>query len=438
MPSVTAMKALTAHNIVALREELRLTVQADPTGPFAWCRPAMISTDAAIETSMPKIGDLGRFNPGPLADNLHRAIALSDRALAQHEELLALEERTIMTFVDYRFAEITQPLNLAMAKVGLKASRAQAQAGAADADDTALEELDRAETAARNLKLVLHGTDGHPLNYGDRIKNLRTVHIDTVTHLYHRLFAVGVGLAHYNIKRMDPLKGWSRDSPRNLQDLVEWLRTAVWHYEGAIGRRIDFIHSFFLEADKIRMPGTLDIPSEFAEARDHVLQFRIPESMFLQPQTIVTDMSVALAFKENQTSFTEFYDAPEDKNQRSKFTMMDSWYRAKRQHLTLNGVIDVPPQPNRFIVESEDWTRPKLPLSGVPAVWMGEFRSSALETQALFGVRASGDWTITIDNDLRDVDGKRIPLHGLKLGGVYNTLWEVEDFVVSFRLQTWT
>jgi hypothetical protein len=157
--------ALQNKSLAQVREAIASEIKSLDKHPFSWCLPATLTTDLFVSQKLPAIINTS-FNPGQLEINLRAVTELIERVAFRRSDLVSLEERAINTFLDYQFAASIQPLNLTLANLALKANRATANANDQDAGYETLEAVDRAQTEARTLRLVMHNTPGHPLNYG--------------------------------------------------------------------------------------------------------------------------------------------------------------------------------------------------------------------------------------------------------------------------------
>jgi hypothetical protein len=436
MDTLTLHPAFLQRDISSLREIVASEIKARADHPYHWCLPATETTDQFIEEFLRNWQGTIAFNPGLLLGNLRAASDLLDKAVGRRSEITSLEERCITTFLDYQLADSVQPINLKLAKLYLKATRKEGAAGPGDADESTLDAQNQAESSARRLRLLLHRSPGNPLNFGERITNLRLLLGDSMVAIYERLNAVRIGLSHFGIFQADRVPTWDGTSSRNMQNLVEWLRDVIRRYEAASNSRVEYIRNIYLGADNVVIGGATAVQTELAIDRDHDLDFVIDigKVSSVYEHSIISDVSVSLAFKENSVDFGAGLATPDS---RSSFSLIDSWHRSGRESWVMSALIKAPNQVTLLGGgETKQWSRPTMPLTDIPARWTGAYRQTLLDPLAMSGLNPIGAWSLNIEKNLRSTAGDSIPIAALKLG-INNTLWQVSDVVLSLRLQNW-
>lgn len=376
-----------------------------------------------------------RGNPGWLLGNIRAASDLLDKAAQHRSELVALEERAISTFLDYQLAESLQPSGLLVSKLALKANRKISGADESDATTETLDQQDLAQTMARRLRIALHSAEGHPLNYGERITQHRKILTEILISALDRLLCVRVGLAQYGIATIRPVPDWDRERSNNLQELIVWLFEAIRLYELSTTRRVEFFKHIFLGVDAIIGGSTAAVQQELTSGGNPTFRFSLQKSQLGIPENssaVITDLSVALSFSEN---FPDFNTGLSNAEEKSKFSLVDSWYRKRRELMHMNCVLTLPPQLTS-IDKGISWARPSLDLNGIAACWRGEFRSALPAPEVVLGANPIGEWELQIQRELRLTSGEKFQVDDLR-EGVHNYLLQAYDVVLSLKLQRW-
>jgi hypothetical protein len=261
-------EAFQAADLKSLRRVIANEIKNKQDHPYFWCLSATVTTEKFVEEFLNAGPPRTAFNPGMLLINLRTASELLDKALGRQGEITSLEERAISTFLDYELSASVQPIQLKLSKLTIKATRKEAVASPGDADESTVVAQDEAQTAARRLRLLLHKSPGHPLNFGERITNLRTLLCDSIVLILDRMKAVRIGMAHFGISFPPEVPNWDGASSRNLLNLVEWLRAAIRSYEAALNVRVEYYRNIFLGADNVITGDAAAVQAELAIDRD--------------------------------------------------------------------------------------------------------------------------------------------------------------------------
>ncbi len=442
--SIPSILQLTSIN--EIRDSILREISAFNGDIFSWCTEATITTDAYVSEKLAELGykpDVGatdflriNFNIGDLLGNMRAASDLIERIHGRRNEIISLEERAISTFLDYKLAESTQATNLKIAKVTLGAYRKASGAGPNDANENTLAVQDAAQTAARRTRLVLHNTPGNPLNYGERIKHLRNLLVDSIVILIDRLRATRVGMAHQNVGNIPPVPTWKSNDPNNIQNLNFWLRDAISAYESAYATRREYTRAVFIGSSGVITGGKAAIQAELLADTDHDISFQIHEDNVLGigKNSIITGISVAIAFSENDEDYKSAAIDGGAKNNpegRSKFLLVDSWTRRRRESFSCDFTIHVPPQLTK-LDDGVAWQRPPVVIGNAPAAWVGSNRVA--DGEQINGISPFGAWSIRFGRSIQNTDGMLYPIAAVSAGGRILT---PVDVVLLFRIQDW-
>jgi hypothetical protein len=354
-------------------------------GPLDWVVPALTTTDAAVAAYLKTNPPEDRFDPCMFESHLSEASAMLDRCLARQNEIFALETQAMTTLLDYALAENLQTGDLSLAKVGLKATRAQAHAGAGDADEPVLTEQNDFRTQARNVRLALHNTDGHPLNYGQRIDFLRDMYGDTVRTIYERLNAARYGLHASGVAlNQPPLPVWTATNWENLKALVTWCRNAIRAAEATERNEVGYWKNFAIGYLGYFTGGQKAVQDRLAFPGDVTFDFAIPSGQFETGTTRILELGVSLGWGGTAHDLNDL-----------------NW--------TLKAEVTLPPQVATFATpaETHTWSRPKVLLRHE----VTPFRRIGLTTcpsgarTQVVNTNPVGNWSIAIPDEVRYSDG---------------------------------
>jgi hypothetical protein len=431
-------------------QEIRDSIAREISGTnghiFSWCAEATTTTDTYVSDRLAELGykpDVGatdflriKYNIGDLLGNMRAASDIIERVHNRRNELLNLEERAISTFLEYKLAESTQATNLKVAKVTLRAYRKASDAGPNDANENTLAAQDAAQTAARRTRLILHNTPGNPLNYGERIEQLRNLLVDSIVILLDRLRAIRIGMAHQNVFLAPSIPTWKPNDSNNIQNLNFWLRDVISAYESAYSTRREYTKAIFIGSSELITGGKAAIQAELLADKDHDISFQIHEENVLGigKKSIVTGVSVAIVFSENDEEYKSAAidgGAKNNPDGRSQFSTVDSWTRRRRESFSCDFTIQPPPQ----ITDLEDgvaWQRPPVIIGNAPAAWVGGNRIA--DSEQVSGISPFGAWSIRFGKSIQNTDGTLHPISTVNAGGRILT---PTDVVILFRIQDW-
>ena len=437
MSLLTLHPALEQQNLIDVRKVIATDINSRVGHLYFWCLPATITTDSVIAENIPNLIQT-TFNPGQLSANLRAGTDLIERISARRSDLVGLEERAISTFLDYQLADSIQPLNLRLSKLAVKANRVTANATEEDAGNKTLTAQDQAQTQARKLRQLLHNAPGHPLNYGERITQLREGLIELVKILLDRLIAVRVGFAHYGLGELPDVPAWSTNSSDNVFQLTQWIRAAVRLYEKGLVNREEISVFIFLGADGIFPGGQAAMKLAFATGNDLDFDFVLEEAKIaaLTRHCVVSDVGVSLAFSENLNEYTAAMSGVGNSpDVRAQFSLADNWARQRREKLVMTYEVRVPEQTTR-LGDGVVWKRPDVRAYSEPAFWSGSPLRSGTDASIVNGVSPYGAWHIKINKELRDIDGTQLNLSSFKTPDS-PLLLSITDVVLFLRLQKW-
>lgn len=429
--------ALEQQDLIEVRKVIAADVKSTVGNLYSWCLPATITTDSVIADSITNLVQT-TFNPGQLTANLRAGTDLIERIATRRNDLVGLEERAISTFLDYQLADSIQPLNLRLSKLAVKANRVTANATEEDAGNKTLTAQDQAQTQARKLRQLLHNAPGHPLNYGERIIQLREGLIELVAMLLDRLIAIRVGFAHYGLGELPEVPTWSADNSDNVFQLTQWIRAAVRLYEKGLVNREEISVFIFLGADGIFPGGQAAMKLAFATGNDLDFDFVLEEAKIsaLTRHCVISDVGVYLAFSENLSEYTAAMSgAGNSPEARAQFSLTDNWARQRRDKLVMTYEVRVPEQTTQ-LGDGVVWKRPDVRAFNEPAFWPGSPLRSGTDTSIVNGASPYGAWHLKINKELRDIDGAQLNLSSFKIPDS-PVLLSLADVVLYLRLQKW-
>jgi hypothetical protein len=181
-------------------------------------------------------------------------------------------------------------------------------------------------------------------------------------------------------------------------------------------------------------------PVQFRGATsDHDIDFVIDvgKVSHVFAHSIISEVSVALAFKENNLDLSTALAAASP-DARTAFSIADGWLRRFRDQFSMTCSLTPPLQVTSFGGgAAEKWSRPALALVDVPAFWNGSFRPLAIDPQGLSGINPIGAWSLNLSRNLRNADGGNAPISVLSAAGGNSTPLQIADLVVSLKLQNW-
>ena len=442
----TTPPILNLTSLIEIRDSIATEISSANGNIFSWCSEATITTDNYVSERLAELGykpDVGatdflkiKYNIGDLLGNMRAASDLIERIHSRRNELINLEERAISTFLEYKLAESIQVTSLKVAKVTLSAYRKASNAGPNDANEKTLEAQDAAQTAARRTRLVLHNTPGNPLNYGERIKQLRNLLVDSIVILMDRLRAIRIGMAHQNVCFTPPIPTWKPNDSNNIQNLNFWLRDVISAYESAYSTRREYTKVVFIGSSELITGGKAAIQAELLTDKDHDISFQIHDENILgiSKNSIITGISVAIAFSENDDEYKSAAIDGGAKNTpdgRSQFSTVDSWTRRRRESFSCDFAIHTPPQLTK-LDDGVAWQRPPVVTGNAPAAWVGGSR--ILDSEQVSGISPFGAWSIRFGKSLQNTDGTLHPIASIIAGGRILT---PADVVLLLRIQDW-
>jgi hypothetical protein len=246
-------------------------------------------------------------------------------------------------------------------------------------------------------------------------------------------------MAHFGIFQAATIPVWDGSSPRNLLNLVEWLREAIRMYEASCNVRIEYVRNIFLGADNVVTGGAASIQTEMALDRDHDIDFFLDTGKVshVYAHSIISDFSVSLAFKENAADLQASLSPPPNADARSSFSISDSWLRRFREQYSMTCVVRPPTQVTSLSGgDITQWSRPPLALVDIPAWWSGTFRPNGIDPQAMSGLNPIGAWSLNMDRNLRNSDGGLSSTAALSPAANSAPL-QICDLVLSLKLQSW-
>jgi hypothetical protein len=422
-----------APDLPEVRRQLREFVQAAAISDrYAWAFPDVGSTDEFVYDYLVSHPYEPLHDPCLYQEHLSEGSSLLDRCLARRDQIYALESAATTTALDYLLAESTQDGELALARVALKATRAQAGADASDAGDTVLAAQFDSRTNARNVRLALHAQDGNPLNYRQRIGDLRELFADDVRSIYERLTRARIGMNQAGVARNLPkVPDWDKGRRDNLKRLVLWCREAIRQVELNSVKEIVYKCGFSLVGDKL-VP-LAEFNSKVTTSDLVSFKFRLEQQKhFLRkgPHRIL-DLGVAVAGIVMVSATAGFSQDPAVRAAEQERREAQS-ERAKRDAMTLAFFTStaLPPQSSQFADEQTyTWTRPPLIADGETQVWqsLGEQKFPAGSTTSVFNTNPLGDWEIWLGGNYRMDDGSVHPRSYLRTG---NPGWTISDIIL--------
>lgn len=256
MPTIESLKQLTAPtghpSIEGLRHSFRATLQSDKSlaGRFDWVFPEAESTDEAVWAFLDKNPAAKTLEPCLYRTHLTEASALLDRCLARRDQIYSLESTAVTNALEYAFADATHSGELSLARLAVKAARNQGNAGQNDADERVVEDQFALRTQARNARLALHAQKGNPLNYSERINDLRGLFADDIRSVYERLHAARIGMHVSGVApNLEVPPEWLPTRRNNLMLLVNWCREAIRRMELRSTRENVVRVAYFLKRD---------------------------------------------------------------------------------------------------------------------------------------------------------------------------------------------
>jgi hypothetical protein len=187
-------------------------------------------------------------------NHLRQASELLDVCSSRMDEIYRLEASSITSALDFLLAEKLAPSDFILAKLGLRATRSQIgnvtpplESGIGD------EQMQLRYDASENdrtVRQVLHGHDGSPFNYAQRIKRLRTYLADDVRSIIERLTTARIGANMTGAApNLPKIEAWNPNRSDNLQKMIFWTRDAIRNIELNMLNFVFVDVSIFLKRD---------------------------------------------------------------------------------------------------------------------------------------------------------------------------------------------
>lgn len=437
MPNVISSNRLSAivgaTDLATMRVQLQALVQETANvARFAWAFPALGSTDEHVAAYLTAHPVDARLDPCHYPQHLSEASSLLDRCLARRDQIYSLETTATTTALDYLLAEAVHDGELGLAKVALKAARKQGSADGGDADEDTLLAQFQARAGVRQSRLVLHGQDGSPLNYKQRIDELRDLLADDVRSLYELLMRARIGI-HNAGPALDrpPVPGWDPARRDNFKRLVEWCRETIRQLEFGSLNEIVYKRAFFLIGDKLVPSTTKFLRNDLASYK-----FKLEQKHFTRsgPHRIL-NIGVAVAGDVWMSATASLPIDPAARvaeEQRREIASAD--VRRAAANYAFGTAIAVPPQVARFAGgEVVQWSRPPFVAEGEVEPWqnLSDQRFPAGSTSAVMNTNPLGDWELWLTPQYRRADGSIRPLSDPNKG---NPWWELTDVVLFMTI----
>lgn len=430
------LKAIVAQPQTQIaRSQLQAFLQTNAIGDatrYAWAFPTVGSTDERVAAYLIEHPADTKFEPCLYQAHLSEASTLLDRCLARRDQIYALESVALTTLLDYLFAETTQPNELALAKLALKATRNQATAVTGDPGDDVLEAQFDARTKLRNARLALHAQDGNPLNYQQRIDDLRELFADDIRSIYELLTAARIGMNQaLDAKNQRPVPKWNKTRTDNLKNLVIWCREVIRHVEVMSQNEVIYKKVFFLKADALVT--TLDMMKTPGTGKWIKLQFKLEKKHFQLsgPQRII-NVGVAFAGEVLVAQNTSYDLNPDRRAQQAtqKSLEVQEALRESTEY-AFRTLVGLPKQVSQFDISDEppyQWARPAYLSEFDTSVWQSLEKQQypSASSIAVLNTNPLGDWVIWINQSYRKSDGKERPLSERATGSG----WQITDVVL--------
>lgn len=434
LPDIFSLSDLTA-----IRAKVKVDIAGDKNSSmYSWCLPATITTDEAVAEFLEANPVENALDPLAYVVHLKDASDLLSNALSRLGDIQSLEEKSISTYLDYRLAEALQPGSLRLAKVSLKATRKQAAAGKDDANEDVLEFQDRAQTAAREMRLKLHSTSGNPLNYGERISYLRTLHAASMRLVIEKLNCARVGMFATGIAKCDAVPIWDRKHSGNLQSMVLWARTAIRKLDQSQARETTYYRTFSLELDGDMHYGTQvrEILGQPLPGHPAPLTFELKPTHFEAGGTSrILKVGVAVAFLDDGIEMDAAASGTAE--EKARFTLRDSWTREYRRSLLFSCEVRLPDVSLQLDTESPPilYSPKPLSLANQVPVWVDTAMTFHPDCSPhLENANPIGKWVITFDRYCKTCQGSKEGIWSFSLDRAVHPLLRISDVVVTLKL----
>lgn len=214
-----------------LREQLRRLSNDDG---FAWLREIVSqSLDEFVHDGLPEI-DLHAYPAWTIEENLDECGRLLNNTLDLRSEILSLEAQAIQAALDLELAMQAAVYDEEIGELSLSAAYMQA-GEAIPGGASPVKKRANVFGAARVTQLALHNQPGSALNYGQRVKFLRSLYLDNVRMAYERMYSIWIGhrCAFGENLGAPPAWGGGADS---LAKLVHWMRNAAYRTTRSQGK----------------------------------------------------------------------------------------------------------------------------------------------------------------------------------------------------------
>lgn len=434
-----------AQDVSTLRNNVRSFVEGMNELPrFAWAFPTLGSTAEAVDKFLSN--STSTLEPEPCLFQAHLASASSliDGCLARNDQIQALEGEALTTALDLLYGQMGHSVDLALARVGLKAVRKQAEAGPGDAGEDKLEEQFRVRADARDARIALHLQPGGPLNFKERIDNLRTLLADDIRSIRELLKAARIGMHLAGVApNFEPVPDWKKDRSDNLTKLVNWCRSAIRTMEISSRKEVHYRKSFSLVQAGLVSRSVLENvfqsthPNPQSSEFTDVIEFEIKPDFLLRrgPHRLI-NFGMAIRGEVLVSATAIHPQPPQDALKRTAdIERVDKLVEA----LEFGATVRVPKQSVTFPGSpAVEWTREQLDLNGEIGVWKGTTwaRYAAHAGFQFYNANPIGKWHIFLHNkyyDAKSGDGKLKDLF-LKGRGYGDASWRPSDIVVFMTL----
>lgn len=400
MPTIESLKQLTAPtadpSIEGLRRRLRETLQSDKSLAlrFDWVFPKAESTDDAVKVFLDQNPPAATLEPCLYRTHLTEASALLDRCLARRDQIYALESTAVTSALEYAFADATHAGELSLARLAVKAARNQGKADQHDADERVVDDQFALRTQALNARLALHAQDGNPLNYSQRINDLRDLFADDIRSVYERLHAARIGM-HVSgaAPNLEPPPGWFPTRRNNLMLLVTWCREAIHRMELRSTRENVYRVAYFLKRDGLvsesemvsKLAKDEMVSFKFAIGPQHIHSWNGPHRLLNVGMAVVFgDTGVAELSPKREYIMTPIGTlpggtppTPKVKTEPSDESLRQQWELGERKGFAFSIALAMPLQSCRFDPPGYpgepqyDWHRPALYINREVTEWQG-------------------------------------------------------------------
>jgi hypothetical protein len=423
-------------------EVLQTAVENEPY--YAWLkafnRPLEARIGAVLKSSHRP--DRTLFDPCLFEEHFAKGDQLLQQCLARTQQINEIESQAVLSALSYLNDQGSENDEFELAKLQIRSYLHQL-GKPLDSQDSFLTSRLSHRTGLRLLRMAMHSSPGHPLNYVERAQILESLQADELRSVSERFHAARLGMMLVSGNDLPEVPEWDEYGVQNLQALLSWSERVVRMFE-VKGREERIVlrtvrifrdslgtanRSFAqIVADHGDIEGPISIPFTFDLKRLALKNEEVPRLLSFG---VAIELDEETSILDQRKMFKLIGGGTAD--EQSKFSQREAYLRALRDKFTFSATLEVPEQK----VGEVAWKRPQIQLGNEVRVWQTVLN----EAPALFRMpqiknsNPVGQWEILLDPYFQ-MTSKRDRLRTLLQSNLPSTesLLALRDVVVWLRL----